>query len=303
MPKVVVEGRALELKNLDKPFWPEGFTKGDLIRYYDLVAPYLLPYLKDRPLVLNRFPDGIKGENFYQKECPDYAPEWVKTVPVEHRDAGKFVNYIICNDKPTLLWVVQQGAIEMHAWLATYHAINRPDIAVLDLDPMPGVSFPEVVEAALLLRAALAEFGLTGYPKTSGAEGLHIFIPVEPEYTHREVARAMGYVTRFIASVFPKATVERVVEKRGPRVYLDFLQNGYGKTMAFPYSVRPVPGALVSTPLDWDELEHRSWQPRDFNITTVPSRLNARGEVWQGFDRKQSLKTLIFTMSKHLLSR
>ncbi|MEW6448663.1 MAG: non-homologous end-joining DNA ligase [Bacillota bacterium] len=293
MPKVKVEGKVLELKNLEKRFWPEGYTKGALVRYYDTVAPFILPYLRNRPLVLNRYPDGIEGESFYQKECPDYAPEWVKTVPVEHRDAGKVVNYIVCNDRPTLLWVVQQGAIEMHAWLATYRAIDRPDIAVLDLDPMPGASFPQVVEAALLLRAALAEFGLTGYPKTSGAEGLHIFIPVEPEYTHQEVARAMGYVADFVAKVSPRATTERVVEKRGPRVYLDYLQNGYGKTMAFPYSVRPLPGAPVSTPLDWEEVAHQDWQPGDFNIVTVPPRLKAHRDVWRGFDRKQSLKTLM----------
>jgi bifunctional non-homologous end joining protein LigD len=294
MPKVVVEGKVLELKNLEKRFWPEGFTKGDLLRYYDTVAPYLLPYLKDRPLVLNRFPDGIEGESFYQKECPDYAPDWVETVPVKHRNAGKVVNYILCNDKPTLLWVVQQGAIEMHAWLATRETLDKPDIAVLDLDPMPGAPFPQVVEAALLLRAALAEFGLKGYPKTSGAEGLHIFIPVAPEYSHQEVARAMGHLTGFVTGVFPAATTERGVEKRGPRVYLDYLQNGYGKTMAFPYSVRPLPGAPVSTPLDWGELERRDWQPKDFNITTLPSRLKARGEVWQGFDReRQNLKALV----------
>jgi bifunctional non-homologous end joining protein LigD len=296
MPKVIVEGKVLELKNLEKHFWPEGYTKGDLVHYYETVAPFILPYLRNRPLVLNRYPDGIEGESFYQKECPDYAPEWVKTVPVEHRDAGKMVNYILCNDKPTLLWVVQQGAIEMHAWLARYDAIDRPDIAVLDLDPMPGVSFPQVVESASLLRAALAEFNLQGYLKTSGAEGLHIFIPVEPEYTHQEVARAMGYVADFVAKVFPKATTERVVEKRGSRVYLDCLQNGYGKTMAFTYSVRPLPGAPVSTPLDWEELEHRDWQPKDFNITTVPARLEARGDVWQGFERKQSLKILMDTV-------
>lgn len=296
MPRVEVEGKVIELKNLEKLFWPEGYTKGDLVGYYDTVAPFILPYLKNRPLVLNRYPDGIEGESFYQKECPDYAPEWVKTAPVEHRDAGKVVNYIVCDDKPTLLWVVQQGAIEMHAWLARHETIDRPDIAVLDLDPMPGVSFPQVVESAILLKAALAEFNLRGYLKTSGAEGLHIFIPVEPEYTHQEVAQAMGYVADFVAKVFPKATTERVVEKRGARVYLDYLQNGYGKTMAFTYSVRPLPGAPVSTPLDWEELEHRDWQPKDFNIATVPPRLKARGDVWQGFDRRQSLKTLMGTV-------
>jgi bifunctional non-homologous end joining protein LigD len=294
MSKVAVDGKILELKNLEKRFWREGYTKGDLIKFYDEVAPYILPHLKGRPVVMNRFPDGVGGENFYQKECPDYAPEWIKTVPVEHRDAGKIVNYIVCDDKPTLLWLASQGCIEIHAWLAIREDLARPDIAVLDLDPMPGAPFPAVVEAALLLRETLTQFGLRGYPKTSGAEGLHIFIPIEQEYPHQEVARAMGILAGLVAKVFPLSTVERVVRKRGARVYLDFLQNGYGKTMAFPYSVRPVPGAPVSTPLDWAELEGREIRPQDFNIRTLPSRIRAMGEVWREYPgQRQSLKVLM----------
>jgi bifunctional non-homologous end joining protein LigD len=294
MPRVAVDGQVLELKNLDKVFWPEGYTKGDLIKFYDEAAPCILPHLKGRPVVMNRFPDGVGGENFYQKECPDYAPEWIKTVPVAHRDAGKIVNYIVCDDKPTLLWLASQGCIEIHAWLAIREDLARPDIAVLDLDPMPGAPFPAVVEAALLLRETLTQFGLRGYPKTSGAEGLHIFIPIKQEHTHQEVARAMGAVAKLVAAVYPLSTVERVVKKRGARVYLDYLQNGYGKTMAFPYSVRPLPGAPVSTPVDWEELERRDWQPKDFNILTLPRRLKARGEAWEGYyTRRQDLRALL----------
>jgi bifunctional non-homologous end joining protein LigD len=292
--KVAVDGKILELKNLDKVFWPEGYTKGDLIRFYDEAAPYILPHLQDRPVVMNRFPDGVGGENFYQKECPDYAPKWVETVPVEHREAGKVVNYIVCNDKPTLLWLASQGCIEIHAWLARRWDPARPDIAVLDLDPMPGAPFSAVVEAALLLRETLAQFGFAGYPKTSGAEGLHIFIPIKEKYSHQEVARAMGMVAKLVAEVYPLSTVERVVKKRGARVYLDYLQNGYGKTMAFPYSVRPVPGAPVSTPLNWAELERRNWQPKDFNILTLPHRLKALGEAWEDYyTRRQDLRALL----------
>ncbi|MCL6560221.1 MAG: non-homologous end-joining DNA ligase, partial [Firmicutes bacterium] len=270
-----------------------GYTKGDLIKYYDFMAPYILPYLKDRPVTLHRFPDGVGGESFYQKDCPDYAPEWIRTVPVQHHDSGKVVNYIICNDKPTLLWLAAQGSIEIHAWLATCDNPGRPDIAVLDLDPMPGAPFAAVVQAALLLRETLAQFGLTGYPKTSGAEGLHIFIPIMPEYSHQEVARAMGVLAGLVAKVFPQATVERMVRKRGARVYLDFLQNGFGKTMAFPYSIRPIPGAPVSTPLDWPELEQREARPAEFNIETVPERVETKGDVWEGFAKaKQTLKAL-----------
>ncbi|MEW6181801.1 MAG: non-homologous end-joining DNA ligase [Bacillota bacterium] len=296
MPQVLVDGRTIELKNLEKQYWPEGFTKGDLLRYYEEVSAFILPYLKDRPLVMHRFPDGIGGEGFYQKECPDYAPEWVQTTAVEHTDAGKVVNYVIADNRSTLLWLVSQGCIEVHAWLATRRDIARPDVAVLDLDPMPGVPFEAVVESAFLLREALAHFGLSGYPKTSGAEGLHIFIPIEPEYSHQETARAMGVVARFVADVYPQSTTERVVGKRGPRVYLDFLQNGFGKTMAFPYSVRPLPGAPVSTPLGWAELERRDLKPSDYNILTLPSRLRARGDVWKAFyGPRQTLGPLLQT--------
>ncbi|MEW6171620.1 MAG: non-homologous end-joining DNA ligase [Bacillota bacterium] len=296
MPQVLIDGRALELKNLQKQYWPDGFTKGDLLRYYEGVAPFILPYLMDRPLVMHRFPDGIEGESFYQKECPDYAPEWVHTAAIEHRDAGKVVNYVIADNKSTLLWLVSQGCIEIHAWLATHKDIVRPDIAVLDLDPMPGAPFEAVIEAAILLREALTQFGLSGYPKTSGAEGLHIFIPIEREYTHQEVARAMGVIAKFVADVYPQATIERVVDKRGPRVYLDFLQNGFGKTMAFPYSVRPYPGAPVSAPLDWVELERRDFKPADYNILTLPPRLRDYGEVWKDFrGGRQNLKPLFQT--------
>lgn len=294
MPSVLVGNRVVKLTNLDKVFWPEGYTKAHLIRYYHEVAPYALRYLKDRPVVMNRFPDGIGGENFYQKECPAHAPEWIETLPVHHADAGRVINYIVCRDAPTLIWLANAGCIEMHAWPSRKQDLAHPDIAVLDLDPMPGATFDDVRQVALLVREALASLDLEGFPKTSGATGIHVFIPIAPAYTFREVAQAMGVIARAIARTCPRATVERSVARRGPRVYVDFLQNVYGKTMAFPYSVRPLPGAPVSTPLTWEELFSPSLSPEQFNIETVPARLRQKGDPYAGLPGKaQRLEALL----------
>lgn len=294
MPFVSVENRVVELSNLDKVFWPEGYTKAHLIRYYYEVAPCALRYIKDRPVVMNRFPDGIQGENFYQKQCPAHAPQWIETIPVYHADAGRVINYIVCRDAPTIVWLANAGCIELHAWTSRKQNLTHPDMAVLDLDPMPGATFEDARQVALLVREALAGVALEGFPKTSGAAGIHVFIPIAPAYTFREVAQAMGVIARAIARACPRATVERSVARRGPRVYVDFLQNVYGKTMAFPYSVRPLPGAPVSTPLTWEELLSPSLSPKHFNIETVPARLRQKGDPYEGMlGKTQRLDALL----------
>ncbi|WP_338818139.1 Bifunctional non-homologous end joining protein LigD [Moorella thermoacetica] len=276
--------RQLHLTNLDKVFWPEGLTKFDLIKYYVDMAPFLLPYLRDRPLVLKRYPDGITGEAFYQKECPAYAPDWVTTLPVYHADSSKTINYVLCNNEETLIWLANQGCIEVHAWLSRAGRLEYPDIAVMDLDPSAGATFKDVLDIALLVHQALKEFNLSGYPKTSGATGLHIFIPLEPRWTFHQVTAAMGYLARLVAGVYPrKATTERSIPKRKNRVYLDYLQNVRGRSMAFPYSLRPLPGAPVSTPLTWEEVKRGMFSPKDFNIHTTRERLQAYGDLYRGF--------------------
>lgn len=282
MPRVRVDNVALELTNLEKVYWPaEGYTKGDLLSYYRLVGPAAVTYLAGRPAVMNRFPDGITGKNFYQKDCPAHAPEWVKTAAVEHEE--KTVRYVLHGDLATLLWLANLGTIEMHAWLSRVPVLYRPDIAVIDLDPAKGATFTQVVEVAKLARVALAEFGLEGFPKTSGATGLHLFIPLEPRYSFAEVTQAMKVIARLIVQACPFATVERPVERRRGKVYVDYLQNTFGKSMAFPYSVRPHAGAPVSAPLTWDELEKPEWRPGDFNIRTMPGRLDKKGDLYDGF--------------------
>lgn len=292
--QVAINNHLLELTNLDKPYWPEeGLVKRDLVQYYRDIAPYLLPYLKERPIVLVRYPDGVAGEYFYQKECPDYAPDWLQTVPVVHSD--KTVNYILVGDLESLLWVANQAAIEIHPWLSRRQNDNHPDQAVVDLDPSAGSTFTDVLQVAMLVREGLREFGLEGYPKTSGASGLHIYVPIISDYTFSEVSHAIGWLAGLIVKVFPqKATVERLVRNRTGRVYLDYLQNGRGKTIASVYSLRPQPGAPVSTPLTWEEIRQGDFGPGDFNMRNIHDRLKQIGDIFQPvLDRPQRLDRLI----------
>ncbi|OPZ75449.1 MAG: putative ATP-dependent DNA ligase YkoU [Firmicutes bacterium ADurb.Bin456] len=290
---ILVNGHQVKLTNLDKLLWPEGLTKAHLIKYYWEISPYLLPHLYNRPLVLKRYPHGVGGGQFYQKECPDYAPAWLKRYPIEH--AEKVVNYVVCNDVQTLVWLANQGCIEVHSWLARVENVECPDLAVMDLDPAEGASFVDVLKIALLVKEALAQFNLKSYPKTSGATGLHIFVPIKPQYAWPRVAKAMQYIADLIVKTIPaRATVERKVIKREGKVYLDYLQNGRGKTMAFQYSLRPLPGAPVSTPLTWGEIESMKIYPGAFSIHNIFSRLKETGDIYsEVLSLRQSLDDLL----------
>lgn len=298
MPEVIIEGKKMCLTNLDKVFWPEGYTKADLIKYYVDMAPVLLPYLKDRLFVMSRYPDGIYGETFYQKDCPDYAPEWVETLPLKSSDAEKTVNYIVCRDAATMAWLANQACIELHIWLARKDSLNHPDIAVFDLDPFPPATFEDVMEVALLVKEALAQFDIKGFPKTSGATGMHIFVPVQPVLTYSEVRDAVEFICRRIHAVYPeKTTLERSVSKRDGKVYLDYLQNTRGKTMVFQYSLRPEPGAPVSTPVTWEEVAGRKIRPADFTIKTIFQRLAEVGDLYLEFYKLKQSLTSVYSLA------
>ena len=290
---VNVDGHEVKLTNLDKPIWPEGLTKAHLVKYYSDIAPYILPHLYNRPFVMKRYPHGLTGEAFYQKEIPDYAPDWIIRRPVEHTE--KIINYIICNDRATLIWLANQACIEMHAWLARLENLTCPDIAVMDMDPAEGATFADILEISLLVKRILDEFGIKCFPKTSGSRGVHLFIPLEPVYSWQKVTRSMKYVAELAQNVYPdKVTLERKVEKRAGKVYLDYLQNGRGKTMAFQYSLRPRPGAPVSTPLLWEEIMEGSIQPEDYNINTIFNRISRHGDVFAGvLKKKQNINNLL----------
>lgn len=294
--EVYIEGKNLKLTNLNKLMWPEGLTKAHLVQYYTDIANYLMPLIKGRPLVMKRYPHGIEGDFFYQKECPNYAPEWVNRQPIPH--TGKVVNYIICDNVPTLIWLANQGCIEIHAWLSTTTTSNLecPNLAIIDLDPGDEANFEDVLKVALVVRRALAQLGLEGFPKTSGASGLHIFVPIKPVYEFKEVTKAMGFIAQLVAQAYPeRATVERTLEKRSKdKVYVDYLQNTRGKSMAWTYSLRPLPGAPVSTPLLWEEIDKMDLTPGQFNIKTVFNRLEMFGEIHKDMlNKQQSLKSIL----------
>lgn len=290
--------------NIDKVLWPEdGYTKGDLIRYYIEVAPYMLPHLQLRPLVLTRHPDGIDGEWFYQKNAPEYTPPWIKTVRYEHKNGA--VDYILAENPETLAWLANEACIEIHAWLSKITSPRQPELMVLDIDPMPPTGFDESVVVACETKRVLDAVGLQSWVKTSGATGLHIYVPIEAKYDYRDVVRAAVAVARTVETSLPElVTLERRVVKRGPKVYLDCYQNALGKTLAAPYSVRPRKNAPVSTPLSWDEVackgpngksnDTSAVNPERFNIKTVPERLKEAGDPFAAIlNYSQSLNSLL----------
>jgi len=265
-------GPALELTRVDKVFWPvEGYTKGDLLAYYEAVWPWLEPYLRDRPVVLTRYPDGIEGKNFYQKNAPEFTPSWVRREQIDETD------YFVCNDLRTLLYVVNSGAIPLHVWSARLGSLERPDWLVIDLDPKQA-PFSWVVELARHLHALLRELGAPHFAKTSGQDGLHVLLPLGAQLGHDDARRLGEVLARVVCAERPEiGTVARPLAARGDKVYVDFLQNGRGKLIAAPFSVRPRPGAPVSTPLTWRQVTARL-DPRRWNMRTTPPRMARSGD-------------------------
>jgi bifunctional non-homologous end joining protein LigD len=265
--------RKAALSNLDKVFWPaEGYTKGDLLNFYRTIAPRLLPYLKDRPLVIDRYPDGIGGKSFYQKNAPGPAIDRVRTAPIWARGSSREIEYLLVDDLESLLSVINLGAIPLHIWSSRVKTLDRPDWTILDLDPK-GAPFTNVVVIALAIRALTEEIEIPSFIKTSGGSGLHVLLPLCQQLTHDQSRQLAELLARVIVSELPQiATTERMIAARGGRVYIDFLQNGHAKLIAAPYSVRPHPGAPVSTPLRWEEVTDKL-DPKEFTIVTVPKRV------------------------------
>jgi bifunctional non-homologous end joining protein LigD len=260
--------------NVKKIFWPaEGYTKGDLIAYYERVAPLMLPYLRDRPLVLTRFPDGITGKSFYQKDAPDFAPAWVRTERIYSRDTERDIAYLVVDDVEMLRYVANSGAIPIHLWASRIPSLERPDWLVLDLDPK-GAPFTDVVRVALALRRILDRLELPSYAKTSGATGLHILLPLGARYTYEQCRTFARLLAVMGVEAEPGiSTVARPLRARGGKVYIDFGQNGHGQTIVAPYSLRPLPGAPASCPLEWREVTARL-DPARFTLRSLPARFD-----------------------------
>jgi bifunctional non-homologous end joining protein LigD len=272
--------RRLRISNPDKPFFPDdGFTKGDLLQHYASIAPVLLPHLAGRALSLARYPDGAAGDYFYEKQCPSHAPEWMARAPLHSSARGEPIEFCTAPDLASLVWVANLGCIEMHPWLSRVERPGFPDFAVFDLDPQEGVGWDQVVYVAGLINLLLERLGLASYPKTSGATGIHIYVPLEPVHSYRRVRRFVEALGRMLAAADPDAvSMEWDIPKRGARVFVDHNQNVGGKTIASVYSVRPVPGAQVSMPFSWSELE--AVEPGAFTIGTVWERLRQYGDLF-----------------------
>jgi len=302
-PSSLARPSRVRVTNLDKVYWPaEGYTKGDLIAYYEQVADALLPHLKDRPVHLNRFPDGIDGKSFYQREAKTGTPDWVRTVPIPHD--GQDVLHHVIDDRDMLRYAINLGSIDLHPWLSRVGHLDEPDYAVLDLDPKTA-PFADVVRIARAAGRLLRGIGLRPLLKTSGKNGMHVFVPLRRGYSYDHAKLFTEAVARvLLRDLADIATVERVPDQRRGRVYLDFLQNRKSQTIVPPYAVRPVRGASVSTPLAWDELEDGDLHPSKFTIHTMPARLQRRGDLFrQALGDPQDLLPAIDALQQVLRER
>jgi bifunctional non-homologous end joining protein LigD len=297
LPDVIRKGRReLRLSNLDKLFWPdEGITKGDLLRYYQAIAPVLVPHLKHRPFTMRRYPDGAYGKAFFQKDAPKHMPDWIPThrALVSTRESPRvqkqWIDFPVVNDELALLWMVNMGCIDMNTWYSRVDKPDRPDFVLFDLDPTPEVPWSQTVEVALILKELLDVLGLESFPKTSGGKGFHVLVPVDRRSTYDDTRGFAEHVAGAIARTHPKLATTEWSKSRRRGVLIDANQNGEGKTIASAYSVRPKPNAPVSTPLTWDEVNDKL-NPSIYTMPVVLERVQAKGDLYAGvLTTRQSL--------------
>lgn len=280
--RVVLDGREVRLTNLDKPFWPDlGLTKRDLLAYYAEIASVLLPHIEGRPMVMKRYPDGWRGKHFFMKRTPEHAPGWLETCAIEH-GSGSVIRFPVVRDRASLLWLVNLGCIDLNPWYSRCDDPDRPDVLVLDLDPVPEAGFAAVRTAALLVRDGLRELGMPSLAKTSGSKGLHVYVPIVRGPAQKRVWEVAKAFARLLEARHPDViTAEYRVKDRPPgRVLVDYNQNAWGRTLASVYSVRPRAGAPVSTPVTWEEVEG-GVETEDFRLPDVPARAARLGDLWR----------------------
>jgi bifunctional non-homologous end joining protein LigD len=301
---VRVAGAVVPLTHLERVYWPdEGYTKGDLVRYYHEISRHILPYLEDRPLIMKRYPSGIRGQSFHQHDIHQDVPDFMRTAALEVEDGGTHtVDYIVGSGEATLLYMANLGAIERHPWHSRVEDLEHPDWFVFDLDPAEGVEFETICDVALTTREVLARVGLDSYAKTSGSRGIHVYVPVKPVYTYEQIAELAEQVATVVAREQSEvATVERSKRKRGARmIYVDHMQNARGKSVVAPYSVRPKPGATVSAPLEWKEVERKKIKTADFHIKNMPRRVESKGDLFRPVLRKRQKLEGVFERAREL---
>ena len=278
-----IDGHRLKFTNLAKVFYPdEGYTKRDVLNYYAGVADLILPHLKDRPLSLKRYPDGIGKEYFFQKDVTGKFEPWLRTETVASEHAGRPITYVFAQDRASLLYLVNLGCIDQNPWMSRSPTLENPDFVLIDLDPHE-CPFDRIVDAALLVKRTLDRIGLTGYPKTTGGDGLHVYIPVEPVYTYEETRTFAELIARLVVAEQPDlfTTSRAVAQRKKGRVYFDYLQNGFSKTISAPYVLRAYPGAPVATPLEWSEVKH-GLLPGQFHMGNARERFARKGDLFAG---------------------
>ena len=277
-----LDGRAVELTNLKKIFWPElGLTKRDLLQYYADVSTLLLPHLRDRAMVMKRYPNGIHGKCFFMKRTPEPSPEWLETCEIMHKSQN-LIAFPMVQDLASLLWVVNLGCIDLNPWYARCDDVDRPDYLHFDLDPVPGAGFDRVLETAVVVRDALRQLGMSPLAKTSGSKGVHVYVPIVRGPVQKDVWRFAKALAKGLEQLHSDLiTAEyRVAHRPHGRVLVDYNQNAWGRTLASIYSVRPSEPATVSTPVTWDEVE-AGFKVEDFRIDNVPARAQKLGDLWK----------------------
>jgi bifunctional non-homologous end joining protein LigD len=290
-----INGHELKFTHLSKVYWPkEKYTKRDMLNYYYQVAPYILPYLKDRPQSLNRYPNGIDGKSFYHKDVTASAPSWIKLEPYTTSD-GQKKNFLVPEDEASILYMANLGAIEMNPWNSTIHKEDNPDWCLIDLDPSEKTTFDQVIQTALTTKEVLDSLGVKGYVKTSGSTGIHIYIPMGARYDYDQCQLFGKVIATRVHQMLPGTTsIERMIKNRRGKMYIDYLQNRPKATLAAPYSLRPKPGATVSMPLHWEEVK-KGLKMKDFTIANAMERIKREGDIFKpvlgkGIDLNKILK-------------
>ena len=279
--KVKAGGREVQLTNLDKPFWPDrGITKGDLIQYYADVSPLLLPHIRDRAMVMKRYPHGAAGEFFFMKRAPQPRPDWIRTCRIDH-DSGNVIDFPVIDDLPSLLWVINLGCIDLNQWYATCDDVDRPDYLHFDLDP-GSATWEQVLESAQILHDALTSLKMPAYPKTTGSKGIHVYIPIVRGPLQKDVWTFAKALAHELASRHPSLMTSeyKVANRPKGRVLVDYNQNAWGRTLASIYSVRPHPLACVSTPVTWKEID-KGVRIEDFRVDNVRARFKKTGDLFK----------------------
>jgi bifunctional non-homologous end joining protein LigD len=278
----------IEITDEQKILYPKDkLTKLDIANYYNDIARVMIPHVKDRPISMKRFPNGIKGESFFQKKLPDYFPKWIKTASVLVKERKSRQKQVMIQNVSTLLYLANQATLESHIWLSRYDKINNPDKLVFDLDPSKSKTFQDLVDAAFILKKHLEGDGLVPFVMTTGSKGLHVVVPLRRTVSFDESRKYAREVVATIVQEFPKKYTDqlRKTSRRG-RIFFDYLRNAYAQTTIAPYALRALPGAPVATPLDWRELRNKKLHAQSYNIKNIFQRLSKKDDPWKDFKKR-----------------